>query len=367
MFHCDECDKKYVRKEGLDRHQRQKHGKEYKIKTIIDDQNFIPIYTNVLKLKDNKDPLYEKLIIANKKYKINKKGIIISYNKTIIKPRIVGKYIQIILNLGKSRKDRTNLTTKLHRVLYLTFSNNIPQNYFKLHIDHIDETLINGIFNNNLKNLRIVEPSINSSKSNKKGNKNNMNGVKIKIIGINSITGETKEFQSQNEAARKLEVKQGHISENIYQKRNNVKGWIFTILDDLNYKENEIFKKIPNSNKYISNYGRTKHLKTDNILNPKLRDDGYISIDYQLLDGIRKKELIHRLVCKLYRYKDIETFNSKNKSKSFVVNHKDCIRHHNCVNNLEIVTYSENNLKNNKNINILSLSQFCSYCNFKRY
>ena len=101
----------------------------------------------------------------------------------------------------------------------------------------------------------------------------------------------------------------------------------------------EIWKAIKDyEGKYeVSNLGRVKSLERTSRLNRKIKErilaprehtGGYLRVQLS-----RKDFYIHRLVA--------ETFipNPENKP---MVNHKDGNKHNNCVDNLELVTHSEN-------------------------
>lgn len=97
----------------------------------------------------------------------------------------------------------------------------------------------------------------------------------------------------------------------------------------------EIWKDIPNYEGLyqVSNYGNIKGLKSQKILTPKKRNDGYFNIQLYK-NNKRKKFFIHRLVA--------ETF-LENPNNYPCVNHIDENKHNNNVNNLEFCTIKYNN------------------------
>lgn len=101
------------------------------------------------------------------------------------------------------------------------------------------------------------------------------------------------------------------------------------------YKEKEIWKDIPHyEGRYlISNYGRVFSLLSNKILSMRQNDDGYIVISLQGKDHKRKTEKVHRLVALAF------IPNPDNKPE---VNHLNCIRNDNRIENLEWVTRAEN-------------------------
>lgn len=98
----------------------------------------------------------------------------------------------------------------------------------------------------------------------------------------------------------------------------------------------EIWKDIENYEGYyqISNYGRVKNLKTQNILSlSDINNVGYYRIT--LYTPNKKRFFIHRLVA----YHFCEGY-----KEGLVVNHKDGDKQNNYYENLEWVTRSENDL-----------------------
>lgn len=96
-----------------------------------------------------------------------------------------------------------------------------------------------------------------------------------------------------------------------------------------------------NQNYEISNLGRIRNKRTNYILKPHTRPDGYCSV--LVLTGFKKysRVYIHRLVAKYF------IPNPLNKP---YINHKDFNPRNNCIDNLEWVTQSENNLWSSERI-----------------
>lgn len=94
---------------------------------------------------------------------------------------------------------------------------------------------------------------------------------------------------------------------------------------------NEVWKPLKNTTYFVSSKGRIKN-KNGKILKPFKDKNGYN--EYKLYvnkKSIHRKE--HRLVAQLFL---------NNYSEDLEVNHKNGIKDDNCVNNLEMVTKSEN-------------------------
>lgn len=98
--------------------------------------------------------------------------------------------------------------------------------------------------------------------------------------------------------------------------------------------ENEIWKEVKNTNGryFISNMGRFKSLYGGKIrITIGSKDkNGYLRVFLN-----KKTVKVHRLVCEYF----LENFDS-----SLTVNHKDFDKSNNCLNNLELLTNSENNI-----------------------
>ena len=90
----------------------------------------------------------------------------------------------------------------------------------------------------------------------------------------------------------------------------------------------EIWKDIKGyENKYrVSSYGRVKNIKTGYVFKERLTFDGYVKATL-LKNSIAKDYRVHRLVAIMF-------IPNKDLSKT-TVNHKDCNKRNNKVNNLE--------------------------------
>lgn len=115
----------------------------------------------------------------------------------------------------------------------------------------------------------------------------------------------------------------------------------------------EKWKKIYNTKYEISNYGRIKSVqyKTEKILKPNKKKNGYLEIGLMIEPNVRKWFLIHRLV--------MEIFYPINNSNMFEVNHKDENKENNRIDNLEWVTSKENCNYGTRNFR-LSIKKECT-------
>lgn len=98
--------------------------------------------------------------------------------------------------------------------------------------------------------------------------------------------------------------------------------------------EGEKWKQYKNTNYYVSNKGRIRNIKTNNILKGKITSRGYIEWCLSS-EGKKKSVLAHRIV--------FETFVEELK-EGYVINHIDGNRTNNDISNLEQVLPSENSI-----------------------
>lgn len=88
----------------------------------------------------------------------------------------------------------------------------------------------------------------------------------------------------------------------------------------------------------VSNFGNVKSFKKDKILVGNLTRKGYHKVGLSI-EKVTKTVTTHRLVASHFL---------ENTEQKPCVNHKDCDKTNNNVENLEWVTYSENNVHNIK-------------------
>ena len=102
----------------------------------------------------------------------------------------------------------------------------------------------------------------------------------------------------------------------------------------------------------ISSYGRVRRFDTKRILSSSLSPNGYYRINLitdEIIKGNEHKRnafSVHVLVFVHFCNKDdVKTYITENKlERKYVVNHKDADKTNNHYMNLELMTYSENNL-----------------------
>lgn len=97
--------------------------------------------------------------------------------------------------------------------------------------------------------------------------------------------------------------------------------------------ENEIWKTYKNTTFMISNKGRAKNNKTNNLIKGKVTKDGYIEWCFSI-NGKKQGYLAHRLVFDLFGDEELQT--------DKVINHKDGIKTNNQIENLEQISLKEN-------------------------
>lgn len=102
-------------------------------------------------------------------------------------------------------------------------------------------------------------------------------------------------------------------------------------------EEREIWKKYQNSNYEVSNLGNIRNIKTKRLLKAHFKYNGKVDNDYLKvsirIDGEMKKKSVHRLVAECF----LEDY-----SDELEVNHKNCVRYDNRVDNLEMCSREYN-------------------------
>lgn len=97
--------------------------------------------------------------------------------------------------------------------------------------------------------------------------------------------------------------------------------------------ENEVWKQFLDTSYYISNLGRIRNLKNNNLLAGTVDKEGYLRCTLRV-NNISKSYLVHKLV--------YFSFNDTKEIKGYVINHKDGNKGNNCLSNLEYITNAEN-------------------------
>lgn len=92
----------------------------------------------------------------------------------------------------------------------------------------------------------------------------------------------------------------------------------------------------------ISNHGRLKKIEEDKMIEPSMTDKGYPINELKLKDGRGKKFLIHRLVAATFIPIPQRYFDEGYTMDTLHINHKNGIKYHNAICNLEWCTPKEN-------------------------
>ena len=87
---------------------------------------------------------------------------------------------------------------------------------------------------------------------------------------------------------------------------------------------------------YITDEGKCFNSKTNRYLKGQLSNSGYLNYNISITPSNKKRLYAHRLVAQFFLNDGQEIV------KGFEVNHKDCDKMNNTVNNLEIVTCQQN-------------------------
>ncbi len=145
--------------------------------------------------------------------------------RTIVKHRKHKDYIQQQISLYNHNKRKFYY---VHRFIYECFNGLIPQG---LQIDHIN----NNTQDNRLQNLQLLTPSENCKKrfiDNPHLSKSYIHNLqkihpKTKIICLNN----NQIYESQREAARKLNISNKHVNDVLKGRRNHTHGYKFRYID----------------------------------------------------------------------------------------------------------------------------------------
>ena len=103
----------------------------------------------------------------------------------------------------------------------------------------------------------------------------------------------------------------------------------------IQYNENlldEIWKQYKNTTFMISNKGRIRNTKTNNILKGKITKDGYLEWCLSI-NGKKSSYLAHRLIYEVF---------IGELQENYVINHIDGNKLNNCIENLEQITNQDN-------------------------
>ncbi len=208
-----------------------------------------------------------------------------------------------------------------HRIVALVFIDN-PDNLPE--VDHIDRDKMN----NKVENLRWS--SSRENKQNRIASENK--GGRVKVVQLSSDDEEIKVWDSADEAVKQMGRAIGNV---LSGRRPTAAGfkWKYHIENI----EDEQWKKIPIDTKfeyYASNKGRIKSTSRRNKYSYGTLSNGYYRTQLIMQNGKVKNYLVSRLVLLSFIGEPPEDRN--------IVNHKDCNKTDNCLENLEYVTHLEN-------------------------
>ena len=148
---------------------------------------------------------------------------------------------------------------------------------------------------------------------------------------VNHIDGDTHNFHLDN--LEWVDYKENNIHANLLglRKRGNQSPNYYE--GDIPNEEWVIIKDFPNY--LISSFGRVKNIRTKRILKACIGNNGYLEVSLWKNNKGSTKQ-IHRLV--------YINFNQDYDVLNYVINHKDGNKLNNNLNNLEKISYQENNL-----------------------
>lgn len=235
----------------------------------------------------------------------------------------------------------TSLTIKgkshtqiVHRLVALTFLYDTYEEGYV--VNHKD----GNKFNNNVENLEWVTESSNVKHARKIGLKKD---YKLKVNQYDKNNNFIATYDSIQEAAKKLNITDSHISSVCKGKRNFCGGYQWRYTDDIIYEEEQ-----PDDCKEVSNFpnylitkdGKIFSKKSNKYLKLKKTESGYLQI--KLYNRKLSNDFsVHFLVASAY----LDNPNNKK-----FINHIDCDKTNNKLENLEWATHSENMIHANEHL-----------------
>lgn len=142
-------------------------------------------------------------------------------------------YLQVNLPRINGKK----LQTYVHRLVYLTWGENLPKNYQELDVNHKDENKTN----NRLDNLELIthQENLNYGTHNQRvADALVKNANSANVVAINIQTRKEFHFNTASECARTLDLKQPHVIDCLNGKRRSHHGYVFC------YEEHYSKKKV---------------------------------------------------------------------------------------------------------------------------
>lgn len=307
------------------------HGKVTKDTCAIDEKCFIE--NNIFAYPDDKE-YWKDVINYETQYKISNHGRVYSKQSNIIMKNNERDYLRIKL----VSSDSVHTTYFIHVLVAKHFVSNPNNNNVINHIDH-------NKYNNHHKNLEWLTPSQNSQAYHNQK-------VKHKIIQCNLKGCFVKEWTNIDEI---LENNKTYTRDSILRcLAGSTKyryGYIWKYKDDnanqkrfidMEIRKDEIFKNIGTVKGFdfslyeVSNYGKVRNVKTQQILRPGLSTTGYYVVSLTYGDKNKITQKVHQLVAHKFCERPSESKNC--------VNHIDENKLNNHYKNLEWLTSKENTI-----------------------
>lgn len=239
-----------------------------------------------------------------------------------------------LINTPKSRKDgyvRIKVNKKdyyMHRLIANTFK--IPKLTGSNFVDHIDRNRSN----NRIDNLRWVTRQENNAASWKINKNRSTSGPKLSkpVLGCRLDEDTWVRYESSQDASRKLKLYSASVAACARGEVNRTGDYKFVYATPTEPEfsaTDEVWKIIPESNSYISSYGRYRNY-TGVISIPKPKTSGYASVCIN-----RQHKQVHRLLATVFELEKPTDFHTQ-------IDHIDGDSTNNNIKNLRWSTPNDN-------------------------